>query len=195
MKLKMLLVLLLILTMTFSVYSKDVGKKLALGCGMYSVNSLNGSFTPPAIGVRYWILSKIGAQLNFGYASVSAPSGAVDPENETESQFFIGLQGLYLLSQGDKVNLNANLSLGFNMWNNIDNMADTARTDTILKIGFSPEIFIYDNFALEVYLGLTAIMYGETTFEGEGYDDDYSVTTFGGTPILSMLGLGFHYYF
>ena len=137
MKSKFVLILLLVLVMPFLIYSKDVGKKLALGCDMYSVNNLfTGSFAPPAFGVRYWILSKFGMQVNFGYASESAESGADDPFDETESQLFMGLDCLYLLSQGEKVNLNAGFSLGVNMLKNISNLADTER-------GYSINRFTY----------------------------------------------------
>ena len=197
MKQKLIIVListiLLSLFIVCPIHSKN-DRKIALGCEMYRIESFSGDFFP-TIDVRYWIKEQMGIQANFLYASISAESGWDSPLNATERQIFFGAEFLYIASKGETVNLNLNFGLGFNFHRNIGNFDDRNRTDTILQIGFSPEAFIFDNFSLEVSAGLSAIFYGETEVEGTGADDDYSVTTIIGTPVLSMLGFGFHYYF
>ena len=189
----LIITILLFLFVVPTIYSKDKAKKMALGCEMYGMDLLGGGL--PTIDMRYWLTEQIGLQANFSYASTSAESGRESPFDATERQFFMMAKFLYNISEGEKVNLNLVFGLGFNFLSNIGNVDDYGRTDTILKLGFSPEVLIFDNFSVEVFAGLSSVFYGESKFDGEGAEDGYSVLSISGTPILSMLGLGFHYYF
>ena len=178
--------------------AKDIDERFAIGSGAFQINLVDGDIPVlPGVDFRYWMKKGIGIQTTIAYTSRTPNKDADREYNDTETRIMFDFNLLYQVSKGEHVNLNLIFGTGLTRINNLSKDKDVNRTDFRVIIGFAPEIFIYDNFSLEVSGGLSMNFYGDTDYPDSyyEYDDSHTTVTLAGNPAFGIFGLGFHYYF
>ncbi len=102
---------------------------------------------------------------------------------------------LYPVATAGQFHLNAGLGVSYIINSNIGQVEGLNRNDMGIKVELVPEYYVTPNFSFESAFGVNFNMWGETTNDTIGYEDNYkSIVTFG-YPVSLNGGLVFHYYF
>ncbi len=185
-----------VLLLGASAEAKDVAGRFGLGLdntltaatlGIGDIPSTPNSMNAPKFGMsfKYWITNDwgIAGVLGVAYASDSATEGVYD-DDQGFWAFALDVKGIYNFAKGEDANMGVFLNLHMRKESTTLRRPEGAYNSNLgfaVSAGFTPEVFLTENFAFVAEFGLTMRLQN-------GFAAGISGDNFLG-------GLGFHYYF